>query len=147
LRIDPDQPWHPAYLANPLYASVLMFIFEWGVMIHDLDIDHLRNGNMTFKQWREHNRGPLGKIGRRLTKDYLLFPALTGPFFLSTLAGNAAANVVRNIWAFAIIFCGHFPADVETFSQAEAENESRGQWYLRQLHGSANITGSKLFHV
>ncbi|MFZ0142098.1 MAG: fatty acid desaturase, partial [Aeromicrobium sp.] len=28
-----------------------------------------------------------------------------------------------------------------------AENETRGQWYLRQLLGSANITGGKLFHI
>ncbi|MGH3316210.1 MAG: fatty acid desaturase family protein [Nocardioidaceae bacterium] len=28
-----------------------------------------------------------------------------------------------------------------------AEDESRGHWYFRQLLGSANITGSKLFHL
>jgi hypothetical protein len=45
----------------------------------------------------------------------------------------------------AIIFCGHFPADVESFTEEETENESRGQWYLRQILGSANISGGKLF--
>ena len=45
----------------------------------------------------------------------------------STLAGNATANLVRNIWAFTIIFCGHFPAGVATFTEEEAEDESRGQ--------------------
>jgi fatty acid desaturase len=77
----------------------------------------------------------------------VLFPALTGPFFPLTLAGNITANLVRNVWAFGIIFCGHFPAGVATFSEEETENESRGQWYYRQLLGSANITGNKLFHV
>ena len=57
------------------------------------------------------------------------------------------ANLVRNIWAFNIIFCGHFPAGVATFSEEECEDESRGHWYYRQLLGSANITGSKLFHI
>ena len=54
---------------------------------------------------------------------------------------------MRNIWAFNIIFCGHFPAGVATFSEEECEDESRGHWYYRQLLGSANITGGKLFHI
>jgi len=29
----------------------------------------------------------------------------------------------------------------------ETENESRGAWYVRQMMGSANITGGKLFHI
>ncbi len=89
----------------------------------------------------------LKKAGRQTLKDYVLFPALTGPLFLSTLTGNAAANLVRNVWAYSIIFCGHFPTGVATFTEEETENESRGQWYLRQMMGSANITGSKLFHI
>ncbi|MGZ4485959.1 MAG: fatty acid desaturase family protein, partial [Nocardioidaceae bacterium] len=48
---------------------------------------------------------------------------------------------------FNIIFCGHFPAGVATFSEEECEGESRGHWYYRQLLGSANITGGKLFHL
>ena len=77
----------------------------------------------------------------------MLFPALTGPLFPLTFAGNATANLVRNIWAFNIIFCGHFPAGVATFTEEECEDESRGHWYYRQLLGSANITGGKLFHI
>ena len=77
----------------------------------------------------------------------MLFPALTGPLFPLTFAGNATANLVRNVWAFNIIFCGHFPAGVATFTEEECEDESRGHWYYRQLLGSANITGGKLFHM
>jgi len=91
--------------------------------------------------------GLLRKIRNQALKDYLLFPALTGPLFPLTLAGNATANLVRNVWAFNIIFCGHFPAGVSTFSREECEDASRGHCYYRQLLGSANITGSRLFHV
>jgi linoleoyl-CoA desaturase len=77
----------------------------------------------------------------------VLFPALTGPFAPLTLAGNVAANLTRNIWTFSIIFCGHFPAGVESFSIEETEGETRGGWYYRQMLGSANITGGKLFHI
>ena len=54
---------------------------------------------------------------------------------------------MRNIWAYSIIFCGHFPSGVATFTEEETENESRGRWYIRQMMGSANITGGKLFHI
>ena len=54
---------------------------------------------------------------------------------------------MRNVWAYSIIFCGHFPDQTYTFSQAEVENETRGGWYVRQLLGSANIDGSPLFHL
>jgi NADPH-dependent stearoyl-CoA 9-desaturase len=67
--------------------------------------------------------------------------------FRAAASANATANVVRNVWAYAIIFCGHFPDQTYTFSQAEVEDESRGAWYVRQLVGAANIEGSALFHV
>ncbi|HEY5052374.1 MAG TPA: acyl-CoA desaturase [Solirubrobacterales bacterium] len=65
----------------------------------------------------------------------------------STASADATANVIRNAWSYAIIFCGHFPDQTYTFSQAEVEDESRGGWYVRQLLGAANIEGSPLFHV
>jgi linoleoyl-CoA desaturase len=49
------------------------------------------------------------------------------------------ANVIRNVWSNAVIFCGHFPDGAEKFTKADMENETRGQWYLRQMLGSANI--------
>jgi len=67
--------------------------------------------------------------------------------YRSAAAANAAANVVRNVWAYAIIFCGHFPDQTYTFSPEEVEGETRGGWYVRQLAGAANIEGSPLFHV
>jgi NADPH-dependent stearoyl-CoA 9-desaturase len=147
LRMDEDQEWKPSYLGNPLYATLLMLGFEWGVAMHDLEVERIFAGDKTWAETKHLHAGLLRKIRNQTLKDYLLFPALTGPLFPMTLAGNATANLVRNIWAFNIIFCGHFPAGVSTFSEEECEDESRGQWYYRQLLGSANITGSKLFHV
>ncbi|WP_435742208.1 fatty acid desaturase family protein [Nocardioides sp. SYSU DS0663] len=147
LRMDEDQPWHPYYLGNPLYAFLLMVFFEWGVAMHDLEVENLVAGKRKLSENKKLHAGIMRKVKRQAVKDYLLFPALTGPLFPLTFAGNATANLVRNVWAFNIIFCGHFPAGVATFSQEECEDESRGQWYFRQLLGSANITGGKLFHV
>jgi len=117
------------------------------VALHDLEIDELVAGRRTWAENKEIGGRIWRKMRKQVFKDYVLFPLLTGPFFLSTLLGNAVANLIRNIWTFNIIFCGHFPAGVATFSIEETENETRGGWYYRQLLGSANITGSKLMHV
>jgi fatty acid desaturase len=60
---------------------------------------------------------------------------------------NATAAIVRNVWTYAIIFCGHFPDQTYTFSEAEVENETTGGWYVRQMAGAANFEGVDLFHV
>jgi fatty acid desaturase len=147
LRMDEDQPWKPYYLGNPLYALGLMTFFQWGVLLHDLEVENIMSGKRSWKDTKHLHRGMIRKVRSQTLKDYVLFPALTGPLFPLTLAGNATANLIRNIWTFNIIFCGHFPAGVESFSMEETEDETRGGWYYRQLLGSANITGRKLFHT
>ncbi len=148
LRMDEDQKWHPYYLGNPVYAFLLMVFFEWGVAMHDLEVENIVNGHPQARgEPRPSTPASWRKVRRQALKDYVLFPALTGPLFPMTLAGNVVANLVRNVWAFNIIFCGHFPAGVETFTQEECEDESRGHWYYRQILGSANITGGPLFHL
>ncbi|MFT4288812.1 fatty acid desaturase family protein [Nocardioides sp.] len=147
LRMDEEQEWKPYYLGNPLYALALMVFFEWGVMLHDLEVDEILMGNRTWEETKRLRAGMLRKVKKQALKDYLLFPALTGPLFPLTLAGNAAANLIRNVWAFNIIFCGHFPTGVAVFSVEDTEDESRGQWYYRQLLGSANISGGRLLHL
>jgi fatty acid desaturase len=72
---------------------------------------------------------------------------LAGPFAPFVFTGNMTANLVRNVWSYAIIFCGHFPEGVQEFSKEQTRNESRGQWYYRQILGSANLTGGKMFHI
>jgi fatty acid desaturase len=68
--------------------------------------------------------------------------------FLPTLGANVVANLVRNLWSHSIIMCGHFPEGVETFELESLDpDESRGEWYLRQMLGSADITGSKFMHL
>jgi fatty acid desaturase len=147
LRMSEDEPWKPSDLANPIKATLLMLLFQYGVAVHDMESERLLAGEIGLEDKRDVLRAILDKVGRQVLKDYVLFPALAGPGAPFTLAGNATANLTRNIWSFMIIFCGHFPAGVEEFSIEEAENESRGGWYMRQMLGSANLTGGKLFHL
>ena len=147
LRMSEDQRWQPYYLGNPLYTALLMMLFQYGVAAHELETENIRAGKITWSDKRGVLEEMWRKTRRQLLKDYVAFPLLAGPFAPVVAAGNLTANLTRNIWAFMIILCGHFPEDVQEFSIEETENETRGQWYFRQILGSANLTGGRLFHL
>lgn len=147
LRMADEQPWHPAYLFQPVYAFFLAVLFEWGVGVHDMELADLARGKWSWAEKKDMVKAFFRKSGRQVLKDYVVFPLLAGPFFLPVLLGNIVANLMRNVWAFLIIFCGHFTDGAEMFTEAECENETKGEWYIRQLLGSSNITGGKWFHI
>jgi NADPH-dependent stearoyl-CoA 9-desaturase len=103
------------------------------------------------RRQRKQPRGLLGRVKRKRQSRWtpVVEAALNSgsKTFRATAKADATANIVRNVWAYAIIFCGHFPDQTYTFSQKEVENESRGGWYVRQLTGSANIEGGPIFHI
>jgi fatty acid desaturase len=147
LRMSEEQPWRTRDLGNPVYALLLALLFQWGVAVHDLEVERIEAGEVTLEDKREILAAIWEKGKRQVLKDYVVFPALAGPVAPFVLTGNLSANLIRNVWSYMIIFCGHFPEGVEEFSEEEVENETRGGWYLRQMLGSANLTGSKLFHI
>jgi NADPH-dependent stearoyl-CoA 9-desaturase len=147
LRMTEEQPWTPLDLLNPVRALGLAFLFEWGVALHDLELDRVATGKTRWSDVRGQARRLARKAMLQARKDYVVFPLLAFPIAPLVLAGNATANVIRSLWAFTIIFCGHFPDGVAMFNEEDTRDESRGQWYVRQLLGSANIRGGKLFHI
>ena len=147
LRMAPEQRWSPATLGQPVYNFLLAVLFQWGVALHDLDIEGVWKRDADPEEMKSKLKGIWRKVRKQVTKDYLLFPALTGPNFVTTLTANATANFVRNVWSYMIIFCGHFPDGALQFTEDELDDETQAKWYLRQLHGSANFTGSRLLHI
>ena len=55
-----------------------------------------------------------------------------------------AANLLRNLWAYVVIFCGHFPDGAEKFTPDVLEEETQAEWYLRQMLGTANFKAGPL---
>jgi linoleoyl-CoA desaturase len=147
MRVDEDQRWTPAYLGQPIYNFLNMCFFQYGIAAYDLEIGKQLAGRGDKEEFKRNGKMVLRKVGRQARKDYLVHPLLSGPSFFHTIAANATANFVRNVWTHSIIMCGHFPTGVETFARASIEGESRGEWYLRQMLGSANISGSKALHI
>jgi linoleoyl-CoA desaturase len=147
MRVDPAQPWKPIYLLQPLYNIGLALGFEYGIAIYDIELEKVATGRKPWPQAKTELRTLWHKIRRQLVKDYVAFPLLSGLAAPTTLLANLTANVTRNVWSHAVIFCGHFPAGAETFTEDQLEGETRGRWYVRQLLGSANLDGPPLMHL
>ncbi|KRB73191.1 fatty acid desaturase [Nocardioides sp. Root190] len=147
LRMAREQKWHPVNLGQPVYNALLASLFQWGVALHDLDIEAIRKREKDPKEMKRQLKQIVKKGRNQILKDYVLYPALSGRQWKSTMKANASANLMRNLWSYLIIFCGHFPDGALHFTEDEIDDETRSEWYLRQILGTANFEGGKLLHV
>ena len=138
MRVTRDVPWKPEHLVQPLRNVLLAAIFEWGIGLHGVHSERDRVGRDTPEHAAARS-ALLRKSARQVVKDYVLWPALSGRRWRRMLAANGAANLLRNLWSYVVIFCGHFPDGAEKFSADVLEHETRGEWYLRQILGTANF--------
>lgn len=152
LRLSNDFRWRLRNLWQGGTYLLLSMLFQWGVSYHELAAQRVFAGNKKADRHSqisdsELKRAFFSKGARQLLKDYLFFPLIAGPMWLWVLSGNLLANLLRNLWTSTVIFCGHFTKEVHTFTVAQCENESRGQWYYRQMLGSSNFTGPTWLHI
>ena len=157
MRVDEDQRWSLFHLFQPIWHVGNALLFEYGIAAYDLELGGYlaKRKRMTPEakaEWRAEAMKTVHKIRAQMTKDYVVHPTMALPFggpsnAWHTLTANIVANLVRNVWANTVIICGHFPKGIETFEVAGIDNETRGEWYLRQMLGSGNISGSKAMHV
>ena len=78
----------------------------------------------------------LRKALRYYGREYVLFPALAGPFFWKTLLGNVISDVVRDVYAGATIYCGHVGA---TDYPPDARAKGRGAFYVMQVEAACDF--------
>ena len=149
LRMSDEQPWQPYNLLNPVINLWLAPFFEWGIALYDLELEAWKLGEKSTEDLKRDLKATGRKVVTQSTKDYAATPAVAALFGSGrqALIGTFTANAIRNVWAHSVIFCGHFPDDVDVFTEEMIEGETRGDWYIRQMLGSANISGSKLMHL
>ncbi|HET7761987.1 MAG TPA: acyl-CoA desaturase [Phycicoccus sp.] len=154
LRVDEDQKWSPFYLFQPIWHVGNALMFEYSIAAYDLELGKYmatkkRMSEADKAKFRADAREVVQKIKRQATKDYVVHPALSAATgsARTTLTANVVANLVRNVWTNTVIICGHFPPGISTFEKTSIDGETRGEWYLRQMLGSGNISGTKAMHV
>jgi fatty acid desaturase len=138
MRVTSDQPWSRRHLLQPLQNMFLALTFEWGIALHGVDLKRTRAEKLS------QAKALTGKITRQGFKDYVLWPVLSLTRWRRTLQANAVANLLRNLWAYVVIFCGHFPDGTMKFTADVLEAETRAEWYLRQMLGAANFKAGRL---
>ncbi|MCG3808815.1 MULTISPECIES: acyl-CoA desaturase [unclassified Psychrobacter] len=153
IRVTDEQPWTPSDRHNMFKTAILALGFEWAVAFHDIQIsvDEYADSPDRHQTMQQKSRALFAKIARQVGKDHIVLPTLAGRTLgrgsaMTTLSGNVTANIARNLWTWAVIFCGHFTEQAHIYSHLDAD-ETKGDWYVRQILGSSNIQGGKLFHI
>lgn len=147
MRVSEDQPWTLYSLIQAPVNLLNAAFFEYGIALYDMEALEYVEGRVEKDVFVGKAKEAARKLGRQVAKDYIIHPLVSGPNALSTLTATFTANMLRNLWTHSVIICGHFPEGVETFETDSIEGETRGGWYLRQMLGSANISGPYLMHV
>ena len=147
MRVSRDQEWKPGYLWAPLRAVVLAVVFEWGIALHDLSAE----------QERDHaDRGGEGRgqAGDAPQDGAARPPRITCSSRRSADGAGAGRSWrtssptgFRNVWAYVVIVCGHFVDGAEKFTPAAVENETKPEWYLRQMLGTANFNAGPVLRI
>jgi linoleoyl-CoA desaturase len=70
--------------------------------------------------------------------NFVFWPLLAGPFWWKVLLGNFLAEMLRDVYSAATIYCGH--VGPETASYAEGTRaRGRGAWYAMQVEATNNF--------
>ncbi|MDO4910260.1 MAG: fatty acid desaturase [Corynebacterium sp.] len=147
LRVTRDRKWQPFNAFQPITNVVLASLFQWAIAFYDVELGRYFAGKQSWKQTAPRFWEAVRKSRRQVLKDYVFYPLLSGPNYFNTVKANALANWMRSVWAYMVIFCGHFPDEAETFTKKQLENEDHNEWYLRQMIGSANFYGGKIMTI
>lgn len=144
LRLSSRIPYRLAHALQPLSNLFTFFGFGSALNLHVtgmLDI-YLQKGDRLVLPdtepgtLRKAHRVFLSKALRYYGKEYVLYPLLAGPFFAKVLLGNLLSEVARDVYAGAIIYCGHVGANDYPRGTKAA---SRAEWYAMQVEGSRDV--------
>jgi fatty acid desaturase len=155
-RFSAEVPWKPFHLLQPLVSPLSGLFFEYSIGAYDLGLlDRLGPPSSGAAGGKRRPRREAArdlwafarKAARKKFVEYVLYPALAGPLAVKVLAGNMAANALRNGWAYAVIYCGHLTERTATFREEDLAGEDRAGWYVRQVMGSSNFETGRIGHV
>jgi linoleoyl-CoA desaturase len=144
IRTSAHVPYQMAHALQPLSNLVTWFGFANSINLHvtgmlDLYFNPGQAEVLPDKERgtvRAAQRSFLRKFMRYHAREYVAFPLLAGPFFAKVLVGNLLSEVGRDLWAGAIIYCGHIGArDFARGTQAE----SRAHWYVMQVESARDL--------
>ncbi len=73
LRMSEDQRWRPYFLGNPIYAFLLMVLFQYGVALHELETERIRpvrsRSPTSARSSRASGARPSGRRSRTMSRS------------------------------------------------------------------------------
>jgi fatty acid desaturase len=148
VRLTSRTTWTPKHRWQlPFALGVLfpMFAFVINMHVTGLSDAYAANGrpfDILPDGSKESLRAAWKKALRKYAPYYLynfvFFPVLAGPFFWKVLLGNALAEVMRDVYSAATIFCGHVGDAVHSYP-TETRARGRGHWYAMQVEATNNF--------
>ncbi|HEX6245471.1 MAG TPA: acyl-CoA desaturase [Polyangiales bacterium] len=141
------------YFQLPLTLGLLFPAFGFLMNLHftgvlDAFVDNGQASKLDFlpdrsaKSVRGAFKAALRKYLPYYFKEFVLFPALAGPFFWKVMLGNWLSEVLRDVYSAATIYCGHVGEDTASYA-ARKKAQSRGEWYAMQVEASNNFEVSR----
>lgn len=148
LRFSRRQAWRWYHCLQVPLAMMFALLSQWGVAVQDMRLGELVSGKLSREQfWQQRLRPVISKSARQLLKDYVIFPLLAGPYFLSVMLGNLLANALRNVWVWLVIACGHCVGGVKLYRPDDIRAQPATHWYVRQITSSANFSSGPMLSV
>jgi linoleoyl-CoA desaturase len=164
---DPDMTFGPARFTEqtphgfmhrlqfPIILAVMVPNFAFFLNLHFTGLNDIYFGNgrarefagETDRSWKAvkaAHRTALQKFVPYYAKNYLFFPLLAGlmfwkvSMFWKVLLGNWMAEVLRDFYTAATIYCGHIGEGVADYPEG-TRAKGRGEWYAMQVESTNNF--------
>jgi linoleoyl-CoA desaturase len=152
VRLTDQVPWSPRNRGQHVVALAVLFpLFAFVINAHVTGLaDTWEGGRRPLDFLPDRSPASVALAWKRALRKYVpyylynfvLFPALAGPLFWKVLLGNALAEVLRDLYSAATIFCGHVGHDVKSYG-AGTRAHGRGHWYAMQVEATNNFQVSR----
>jgi linoleoyl-CoA desaturase len=148
IRLTEQTPHTEAHGRQAWWLLFVVPTFGFGMNLHFTGVaDVLADNGLSTKLDVLPDRKPetvraawkraLRKYVPYYAKNFGFYPALAGPLWWKVLAGNLAAETLRDIYSAATIYCGHVGEDVASWPEGTRPS-SRGEWYAMQIEATNN---------
>ncbi|KAB2842834.1 hypothetical protein F9K50_01150 [bacterium] len=146
LRIADQTAWLPQHLVQLALFFVTAPVFPWVINLHMTgltDLSHPKSSEGFADVLPDRALKTILGAGFQSAKkmvpyflyNFVFWPALAGPFWWKVLAGNVAADVMRDIYTCATIYAGHFGDDLKYYDSS-FKASGRGEWYKAQVEAA-----------
>ena len=154
IRLTAQTPYAPHHRHQHLAALFLLAPnFTFGMNLHFTGVeDTLHRGPLDVlpdRSWpsvRDAWKKALRKYLPYYAKNYVFYPLLAGPMAGKVLLGNVLAEIGRDVYSAATIYCGHVGGDVASWPEG-TKPRSRGEWYAMQIEATNDFEVSTLISI